>query len=73
MYESVICNLLKDIDILENAVIDLSKFKEIGVKLGDAFESIDEQKSMIKKMLIQCETILEQHVQITIDIMNKIK
>lgn len=73
MYECVICNLLTDIDILDNAVRDLSKFKDMGVKLGSAFESISEQKEMIKSTLLQCETILGRYVQQMTKTMNEVQ
>ena len=71
-YEHVLQNLLGDVKILNNAVKDLSQYKEIGVKLGDAFSSIDEQKEAIKKILLQCEGVLQQYIDATDKIMNNV-
>lgn len=46
-YKTCLNNLKTDLDILNDAVNNLSKFKNIGVELGNAFKSIDEQKEEI--------------------------
>lgn len=47
LYKICLCNLKTDLDILNDAVNNLSKFKNLGVELGTAFKSIDEQKEEI--------------------------
>ena len=46
-YKICLENLKTDLDILNDAVNNLSKFKNLGVELGTAFNSIDEQKEEI--------------------------
>jgi hypothetical protein len=46
-YKICLNNLKTDLDILNDAVNNLLKFKNLGVELGSSFKSIDEQKEEI--------------------------
>ena len=70
MYDLIIHNLLNDLEILNNVVKDLSGFRDLGVKLGDAFESIEQQKEIIKNKILNSETTLKEYVDKTANIMD---
>ena len=69
-YKLVLQNLIKDMDVLDNAIDELSEFKELGVKLGTAFESITTQKELIKKVIKDTGKKLQEKVEKTIRIMD---
>ena len=69
-YKLVLQNLIKDMEVLDNAIDELSEFKELGVKLGTAFESITAQKELIKKVIKDTENKLQKKVEKTIRIMD---
>jgi hypothetical protein len=54
-YRYHINNLNNDVKILDNIVSELSEFTDIGVKLGSAITTIDEQKEIIKNILLNTE------------------
>lgn len=69
-YQLILNNLLEDIEILDKAVENLSEFEELGVKLGSAFESIDQQKQYIKDTIINSEKYLKDNLDESYKIMN---
>tara|TARA_B100001094_G_C18188240_1_gene805312 strand:+ start:2142 stop:3233 length:1092 start_codon:yes stop_codon:yes gene_type:complete len=69
-YDIILNNFLKDLDTLNKIVKDLTSYSKLGVKLGDAFQVIDEQKEEIIKKILDCEMILEQNINKTSNIMN---
>ena len=69
-YQLILNNLLEDIEILDKAVENLSEFEELGVKLGSAFESIDQQKNYIKDTIINSEKYLKDNLDESYKIMN---
>ena len=46
-YKDTLTYLHKDIKTLDNVILDLSTFKELGIRLGNAFETINEQRDDI--------------------------
>lgn len=50
-YRFHINNLNNDVKILDNVISELSEFTELGIKLGSALTTIDEQKEVIKNIL----------------------
>jgi hypothetical protein len=69
-YGTCLHNLKGDVDILNNAVEDLSNFTKLGIELGNAFEKVEEQKDYIKDQMIQANEYLENMEKITFDMMN---
>lgn len=66
IYEKLYINLNKDIDILNNVINDLSKYNNLGVKLGNVNETINQQIDDIKNAISISLSGLEE-------IINKIK
>ena len=66
IYEKLYVNLNKDIDILNNVINDLSKYDNLGVKLGNVNETINQQIDDIKNAISISLSGLEE-------IINKIK
>ena len=50
---------LKDIDMLNNAVDDLSKFTNLGIELGNAFDKVNEQKDCLVNKIIDANKYLK--------------
>lgn len=73
MYDLIIHNLLSDLEILNNVVKDLCGFRDLGVKLGDAFESIEHQKEIIKTTILNSENKLKEYVDKTSKVMDIVK
>lgn len=69
-YGTCLHNLKGDIDILNNAVEDLSNFTKLGIELGNAFDKIKEQKDYIKDQIIQSNEYLKNMEKTTYDMMN---
>ena len=63
-------NLKNDVDILNNAVVDLSNFTNLGIELGNAFDKIEEQKDYIKNKIIESNEYLKNTEKVTFDMMN---
>ncbi len=73
IYDIILNNFLKDLDTLNNIVKNLTSYSKLGVKLGDAFQVIDQQKEEIINKILDCETILDKYVNKTSKIMNIVK
>ena len=69
-YSACLHNLKKDIDLLNNAVENLSKFKNLGIKLGDAFEKIEEQKQNLINKINEARDDLKNRAEMTFEMMN---
>jgi gas vesicle protein len=69
-YSTCLNNLKKDIELLNNAFDNLTNFKDLGILLGNAFETIDKQKENIKNKIIEVKEDLKQRVDRTFEIMN---
>ena len=69
-YSSCLHNLKKDIDLLNDAVENLSKFKNLGIELGDAFKKIDEQKQNIINKINEAKDDLKNRYNMTFEMMN---
>ncbi len=72
-YNIILNNFLKDLDILNNIVKNLTSYSKLGVKLGDAFQVIDQQKEEIIKKILDCEIILDEYINKTSKIMNTVQ
>jgi hypothetical protein len=72
-YSKCLHNLKDDIDILDNAVNNLSKFKNLGVELGNVFDTINDQKIFIKKKIIEANNDLEEREKNIFNMMELIK
>ena len=69
-YSSCLHNLKKDIDLLNDAVDNLSNFKNLGIELGDAFEKIDEQKQNLINKINEAKDDLKNRYDMTFEMMN---
>jgi len=49
IYRNLFLNLKKDINILDNVINDINKYNNLGVNLGDALDTINNQKLNIQK------------------------
>ena len=72
-YKLCLSNLKTDLDILNDAVNNLSKFKNLGVELGTAFKSIDEQKDEIINTIKEATEDLKVREMKTFQMMEIIK
>ena len=69
-YSTCLHNLKNDVDILDNAVNDLSKFTNLGIELGNAFEKINEQKTYIINKIIEASKYLKNMETVTFQMMD---
>ena len=69
-YSSCLNNLKDDIDLLNDAVNKLSDFKGMGILLGNAFETIEQQKQNISNKIKEVRDDLKNRVDITFKFMN---
>jgi hypothetical protein len=69
-YSLCLHNLKNDVELLNNAVENLSKFRNLGIKLGDAFETIDEQKQNIINKITEARNDLKNRSDMTFEMMN---
>jgi len=69
-YSLCLHNLKNDINLLNDAVENLSKFRNIGIKLGDAFETIEEQKQNIIDKIAEARNDLKNRSDMTFEMMN---
>ena len=69
-YSTCLHNLKKDIDMLNNAVNDLSKFTNLGIELGNAFDKVIEQKDYIANKIIEANKYLKNMEKTTFEMMD---
>ena len=69
-YSTCLHNLKKDIDMLNNAVNDLSKFTNLGIELGNAFEKVNEQKDYLVNKIIDANKYLKNMEKTTFEMMD---
>lgn len=69
-YSTCLHNLKKDIDMLNNAVNDLSKFTNLGIELGNAFDKVNEQKDYIANKIIEANKYLKNMEKTTFEMMD---
>ena len=69
-YSLCLHNLKNDVELLNDAVENLSKFRNLGIKLGDAFETIDEQKQNILDKITEARDDLKNRSDMTFEMMN---
>ncbi len=72
-YKICLSNLKTDLDILNDAVNNLLKFKNLGVELGTVFKSIDEQKEEIISTIKEATEDLKVREMKTFEMMELIK
>lgn len=72
-YKICLSNLKTDLDMLNDAVNNLSKFKNFGVELGTAFKCIDEQKEEIINTIKEATEDLKVREMKTFEMMEIIK
>lgn len=71
-YKDIMSFLLKDVVTLDTVVHELSQFKELGIELGTAFESIKKQREMICTKIKDTMKQLETYESQTREMMNLI-
>ena len=69
-YSLCLHNLKIDVELLDDAVENLSKFRNLGIKLGDAFIAIDEQKQNIIDKITEARNDLKNRSDMTFEMMN---
>jgi hypothetical protein len=62
-YRYYINNLNDDVKILDNVIANLSEFTDLGIKLGSAITTIDEQKNIINNILYNTKKDLSERNQ----------
>ena len=70
LYEHTLKNILEDVKLLESAFNDLLNLKKKGIKLGSAFETIEQQKELIFNEIKKSESKLKNWCENTEKIMN---
>ena len=56
--------------MLNNAVNDLSKFTNLGIELGNAFDKVNEQKDYIVNKIIEANKYLKNMEKTTFEMMS---
>ena len=69
-YSTCLHNLKSDIDLLDRTVNDLSKFTNLGIKLGNAFDTVNEQKCYIINKIIETNEYLKNMEKKTFEMLN---
>lgn len=73
IYQNIFTNLKKDIEILNNVTNDLNKYNDLGVKLGNATDIINEQINDINKGIDNSLSDLDDIINMIKDESIKIK